>query len=360
MSLVASRWAWNARAGGAKVMLAALAEHADQSGYCFPSLQRLAIMCDISESTAHRMLKVLVSRELIAIERRFNTNGSCRSNGYRLAIGDHPVNLTGWGVTVAGGTVSAVTGGGVAHDRVTTTERFLYETLLLPADGKTLAPQTRFRDGRHSRYLCFPKAVLKRKREALATQVGLLSFDNAQDVLDELAGRMKATRVRDPVGYCARLVERLKCGQFHLVAGLEVAKKRQAEQREQLVPDRRECQLARPSTVLQRTWISAFRRRWSACAQVHSAAKAVNLQRDVVDARHGCRSSQETLSKRTSRAPVRITFGCTAANLRSAGSAVRAAATTDRPLLPMCGPSPLNRPAPSVPDAAYDVFWPHA
>ena len=57
VSLVASRWAWKACAGNAKVMLLALAEHADQSGYCFPGLQRLASMCEVSESTAHRMIK---------------------------------------------------------------------------------------------------------------------------------------------------------------------------------------------------------------------------------------------------------------------------------------------------------------
>src|SRR5687768_16265112 len=121
-------------------MLLALAEHADQSGYCFPSLQRLARMCEISESTAHRMVNVLAHRKLIAIERRFSDNGSCQSNGYRLAVDDPPVKLTGRGVALTRGVVSLVTGGGVTGDRLTTTESVLYEAQRLSSTEEASAP----------------------------------------------------------------------------------------------------------------------------------------------------------------------------------------------------------------------------
>jgi DNA-binding transcriptional regulator YhcF (GntR family) len=52
-----------------------MAEHADRQGYCFPSHRRLAYMCEVSESTVHRMIKVLVARKLVTIERRFNEDG---------------------------------------------------------------------------------------------------------------------------------------------------------------------------------------------------------------------------------------------------------------------------------------------
>lgn len=211
-------------------MLLALAEHADQFGYCFPGLQRLASMCQVSESTAHRMIRLLVSRNLITIERRFNENGSCRSNGYRLAI-DHPVNLTGRSVSVTGGTVSTVTGSGVTHDRETTTESVSYERPLQPARTAPAAEVSRLRRGNNR--LCFPKAVSEAEREVIEAQVAALTVDDAQQVLDELAGRMDTTRVRNPVSYCARLIQRLERGAFHPVAGLEVAKQREAGQREQ-------------------------------------------------------------------------------------------------------------------------------
>jgi hypothetical protein len=61
----------------------------------------------------------------------------------------------------------------------------------------------------------------------------VLSHDDAQQVLDELAGRMDAMRVHNPVRYCAKLVERLKRGAFHPDAGLPVARQRQARKLEQ-------------------------------------------------------------------------------------------------------------------------------
>jgi len=53
-----------------------------------------------------------------------------------------------------------------------------------------------------------------------------LANDDAQQILDELAGRMNATQVRDPLRYCARLVERFKRGEFRLELGQVVARKR--------------------------------------------------------------------------------------------------------------------------------------
>jgi hypothetical protein len=54
-----------------------------------------------------------------------------------------------------------------------------------------------------------------------------MEHDDAQQILDELAGRMTSTHVRDPVRYCARLVERFKRGEFHLELGRAVALQRQ-------------------------------------------------------------------------------------------------------------------------------------
>lgn len=90
-------------------------------------------MCEVSESTVGRMIKVLVARKLVTIERRFNQDGSCRSNGYWLAI-DHVakptalgVDLAGRGVNLTGGPPSSapeggvnLKGGGVTGDPITT------------------------------------------------------------------------------------------------------------------------------------------------------------------------------------------------------------------------------------------------
>ena len=60
----------------------------------------------------------------------------------------------------------------------------------------------------------------------LAKQLTALANNDAQQILDELAGRMNATAVRDPARYCARLVERFKRGEFCLELGQVVARKR--------------------------------------------------------------------------------------------------------------------------------------
>lgn len=225
------------RAGGAKVMLLALAEHADQSGYCFPGLRRLATMCEVSESTARRMIKLLASRGFVTVERRFNKNGSCRSNGYRLAICDDAVKLTGRGVSMTGGKESPVKGHGVARDRETTTEPISYKEPLQPAHRDASTERAEPHKCPNGGPLCFPTVLSEAQREATRAQLAVLNHDDAQRILDELAGRMNSTRIRSPVGYCARLIERLKRGQFEPHAGLAVARQRQVQQREQCTSD---------------------------------------------------------------------------------------------------------------------------
>ena len=114
--------------------------------------------------------------------------------------------------------------------RVTTTYPLYDPTQPLQRSRDTIPPGVRSRGG--SSDLCFPKALSPAERQALAQQLIGLSVESAQQVLDELAGRMEATGVRSPVGYCARLVERLKRGEFQLEVGIAVARKRQAAQRD--------------------------------------------------------------------------------------------------------------------------------
>ena len=48
-------------------------------------------------------------------------------------------------------------------------------------------------------------------------------------MLDELAGRMAVTRVKNPVRYCAVLIERMRRGEFVPELGLGIADARQAD-----------------------------------------------------------------------------------------------------------------------------------
>jgi hypothetical protein len=70
------------------------------------------------------------------------------------------------------------------------------------------------------------QAVQRGLREQLAG----LEHRKAQQVLDELAGRMAKTQVRDPVRYCRSLVDLFKRGRFQPELAYAVAKRRQMEQ----------------------------------------------------------------------------------------------------------------------------------
>jgi hypothetical protein len=79
--------------------------------------------------------------------------------------------------------------------------------------------------------LCFPKTLSKIEERELCSHLALLSHEAAQQVLDELAGRMNTTVVRNPIRYCLSLIDRLERGLFTSELGLQVAQRREADRR---------------------------------------------------------------------------------------------------------------------------------
>ena len=70
MSVNAYRWVWyelpsKILKDGERTILLCLAEHADPDGYCFPSYERIARMCDCDRSTVYRRLDRLTSLGLV-------------------------------------------------------------------------------------------------------------------------------------------------------------------------------------------------------------------------------------------------------------------------------------------------------
>jgi hypothetical protein len=81
-----------------KLVLMALADEADDNGFCFPSHRRLAWKCTISECTVRRMISLLASQSFLSVESRFGKDRARTSNGYRLAFAAPPDKLTGGAV----------------------------------------------------------------------------------------------------------------------------------------------------------------------------------------------------------------------------------------------------------------------
>ena len=108
MSNRASAWAWDVDFKGdprVKFVLVALADQADDYGYCWPSQKTIARKVCQGERTVRRHIATLRDLGLLTVIRRSSTRGR-RSNGYQLHVGmkleeslesQLPANLAGNG-----------------------------------------------------------------------------------------------------------------------------------------------------------------------------------------------------------------------------------------------------------------------
>lgn len=85
MSVEASSWAWKQPLqASTKLVLLALADHADNKGRCWPSMESIASKCGVSRSLVVEKVKELKEYRLITASRRFNDDGHRQSNMYQL------------------------------------------------------------------------------------------------------------------------------------------------------------------------------------------------------------------------------------------------------------------------------------
>lgn len=96
MSNVAITWAYRQKIiGGAKFVLVALADHADENHSCFPGQKKLAEMTGQSERTVRRQLAELELQGLISRSRRFTSGGHRTSDRYTLPVDSDVLIPTG-------------------------------------------------------------------------------------------------------------------------------------------------------------------------------------------------------------------------------------------------------------------------
>lgn len=81
-------WAWSQPVKGSeKLVLLALADHADDEGRCWPGMEGIARKCGLSRRAAISSVKALVERGLVGREQRMDEDsGARRSNVYTLAV----------------------------------------------------------------------------------------------------------------------------------------------------------------------------------------------------------------------------------------------------------------------------------
>jgi hypothetical protein len=69
-----------------KLVLLALADHADDTGKCWPGLSRVAAKTGLDRSSVIRAVKVLEAAVVLSVERRLDDAGDAETNLYRLAV----------------------------------------------------------------------------------------------------------------------------------------------------------------------------------------------------------------------------------------------------------------------------------
>jgi hypothetical protein len=93
MSLKVMHWAWSLSLSPApKIVLLALADEANDDGFCFPSVPYLANKCSLDQRTVQRVLRKLAHAQYMSIEHRFRRDRARTSNGYRLTVSSPPAN----------------------------------------------------------------------------------------------------------------------------------------------------------------------------------------------------------------------------------------------------------------------------
>jgi hypothetical protein len=208
----------------------ALADEADDYGYCFPSHRRLATKCSIGERTVRRILGELERAGYLRVEARYRADRSQTSNGYRLASKDPPAKMTrGQGSHDHGPATRMARGEGSDVQPLPINYPLTSPPLRQwePSSETKIGQASDAPSGCDWEYL---KNLSASQIEGLRGVIEGIDLCAMQQVLDELAGRLRAGGVTNPIGYCAALVDRVKRHQFAPQLGLRIADLRAARQ----------------------------------------------------------------------------------------------------------------------------------
>jgi len=87
MSIKCLAWAWGRQLPPLpKLILLAVADHADDTGFAWPGINGVAEKCGLSRRTVQRHMNYLTDKGLITVEPRTRPDGSATSNSYQVNI----------------------------------------------------------------------------------------------------------------------------------------------------------------------------------------------------------------------------------------------------------------------------------
>ena len=87
MSIKVMSWVWEQDLPPLdKIVLMAIADHADDDGYAWPGMKRIAEKCSMEKRTVQRHVERLQEQQLLKVESRQRNDGSSSSNGYTVVM----------------------------------------------------------------------------------------------------------------------------------------------------------------------------------------------------------------------------------------------------------------------------------
>lgn len=211
MSIRAMTWAWRQPLPSTqRFVLLALADAANESGVCWPSVSLLAKRCAISTRTVQRALLDLISAELIHRDSRHRGDGSTTSNRYVLQLGG--------GDTVTEAPVVDAAGGCHGSQRTPDTDvapRTPNRTPIDPSPLSDAAAPESAASGGDVRKLIFPSKFTAPERAEATHRLKRLPTPVAQQILDELNTRMEREEIKTTaLAYLGGLISRARAGTF--------------------------------------------------------------------------------------------------------------------------------------------------
>ena len=226
-------WAWGLPLKPSiKFVLLALADASDDGGYCWPSISTLAKKTCLDARSVQRILNQLKAQGFLRVERRHRPDGSPTSNGYRLALDPPPGKMSpppGM-LSPPPGTVSPPGDTGVTliviEPPKEPTPPLPRRPTMESTANDAAAKQGTERGGGGE--LIFPKALSPREVRLAKKRLAVLPSTLAQEILDELAGRLATHRIRgSPLSYLRALIARAQGGTFTPEVGVRVAQSRE-------------------------------------------------------------------------------------------------------------------------------------
>jgi hypothetical protein len=199
-----------------KLILVYIAKCENPNEPCFASVKHLANKCGVSTRTIQRILKKLCSAGYVISTPRFRSDGSQTSNFYTVNVIENDTAVSPpHDINVAGGSGSI--GSPPTVDKVTDQE--------LPKKTKSKTP-LREALGNVSQ-LAYPGGLSMHSKSSVDRILQGISLDDAQMLLDELAGAMANGLIRKaPEYWLSGVAMKYRAGQFRANLGLEIARER--------------------------------------------------------------------------------------------------------------------------------------